>query len=351
MSPALRAAALATKVGGRVVRGDPEREITRIAPLHHADEHCLSFVAHPKYLPALANSKAGVVLLESRFADAAPGGAVIVEVDNAYVAFARASQILAPKSPVPEGWHASAVVDPAAIVDPTASLGPFVVVGARARLGAGVVAHAGVHIEAGAEIGASSVLESHVVIKTGCQVGARCVLHAGAVIGADGFGFAPRTEGGKLVEHVKIAQTGIVIIEDDVEIGANVCIDRAALGVTRVGRGTKIDNLVQIGHNVDIGPLCILVAQSGVAGSSALEERVTLGAQSGVSGHLRVGAGTLVYGQSGVTDDAPPDSKLGGTPAQDAGQFFRNVVRLTKLGSLFDRVRALERKVFEGKES
>lgn len=357
MSPALRAGALATAVGGRVVRGDPEREIVRIAPLSDADPGCLSFVAQAKYLPALATTRAGTVLLEPRFAQDVPGAFVLIEVDNAYVAFAQASQLLAPKPAAWQGRHPTALVDPTAEVHPSASLGPYVVVGPRSYVGARVVLQAGVHVEEGAVIGVDSILESHVVLKQGCSVGARCLLHAGAVIGADGFGFAPRREGGQVVEHVKIAQTGVVVIEDDVEIGANSCVDRAALGVTRIGRGTKIDNLVQIGHNAEVGSLCILVAQSGVAGSSKLGERVTLGAQSGVSGHLKVGADTLVYGQSGVAEDVPPGKKLAGTPAQDASDFFRNVVRLGKLGSLFDRVRALERAIsnhpsvaVEGKE-
>lgn len=350
MSPSLRAGALATAIGGRVVRGDPEREIVRIAPLGEADFGTLAFVSKPKYLPALAATRAGTLLLEPRFVSEAPEGAVVIEVEDAYVGFARASLLLAPKPAVRQGRHPSAIVDPTAEVHPSASLGPLVVVGARAQVAAGVVLHAGVHVEDEAAVGVDSVLESHVVLKQGCRVGARCLVHAGAVIGADGFGFAPRLEDGRVVEHIKIAQTGIVVLEDEVEVGANTCIDRAALGVTRVGRGSKIDNLVQIGHNVQVGALSILVAQSGVAGSSRLGERVTLGAQSGVSGHLSVGADVLVYGQAGVAEDVPAGTKVAGTPAQEHSGFFRNVVRLGKLGSLFDRVRALERAVLERKE-
>jgi UDP-3-O-[3-hydroxymyristoyl] glucosamine N-acyltransferase len=221
------------------------------------------------------------------------------------------------------------------------AIGPFVYVGPRARIGAGAVLHPGVHVQADASVGAGSVLYDHVVVRHGCHVGARCLLHPGVVIGADGFGFAPDARGPVPV-HVKIPQVGDVVIEDDVEIGANSCVDRAALGTTRIGAGTKIDNLVQVGHNAELGPGCILVAQSGVAGSSRLGAAVTLGAQSGISGHLRIGAGSVIYGQSGVMKDLPPSSHAMGSPATTKAEFFKSVVRQGKLDSLFARVKKLE---------
>jgi UDP-3-O-[3-hydroxymyristoyl] glucosamine N-acyltransferase len=187
------------------------------------------------------------------------------------------------------------------------------------------------------------VLYDHVVVRHGCVVGARCILHPGVVIGSDGFGFAQDASAERGVEHLKIPQLGDVVVEDDVELGANCCVDRAALGTTRLGAGSKIDNLVQIGHNVELGRGCILVAQSGVAGSSTLGDGVVLAAQAGISGHLEIGAGAMVFGQSGVMNDVEPKGRMMGSPAVPQAEHFRTLVRIAKLDSLFSRVKKLER--------
>ena len=342
----LTVAELAAAVGGAVVRGDPARQVARVMPTDLAEPDAVTFVSNPKYLPELARTRAAAVMLSPADAEREqarlPADVVVIAVEAPYVAYALAAQRLAPPVPGPAGVHPSAVVEPGAVVADDARLGPHTFVGAGAVIGAEVVLHAGAHVQAGARVGAGSVLFDHAVVRHGCTVGARCILHPGVVIGADGFGFAPR-RGPDGVEHVKIPQLGDVVLEDDVEIGANACVDRGALGTTRIGRGTKIDNLVQVGHNVSIGPGGILVAQSGVAGSSRLGAAVTLGAQSGISGHLTIGDGALVYGQAGVMEDLPPRAQVVGAPAIDKRAFFRTVVQTRKLSDLFDRVKRLER--------
>lgn len=340
--------ALAERLGGRVVRGDPDVRVRRVMPTDLAEPDALTFVTKAKYVGALAKTQAAAVMLTPAMAETEvaniPEAVVIVEVERPYVAYARAAQALAGRTPAPEGWHPSAVVEAGADVSKEASLGPFVFVGAGAVVGPGAVLFPGVHVHAEAQVGAGSVLYDNVVVRHGCAVGARCILHPGVVIGADGFGFAqePGPDG---VEHVKIPQLGDVVVEDDVEIGANTCVDRGALGTTHIGRGSKIDNLVQIGHNVEIGAGAILVAQSGVAGSSRLGKEVILGAQCGISGHLKIGDRALVHGQAGVMDDLDDGAVVVGAPAVDKREFFKSVVRTRKLGDLFDRVKELERRL------
>jgi UDP-3-O-[3-hydroxymyristoyl] glucosamine N-acyltransferase len=342
----LALAEVAALVGGELVRGDASTRVLRVMPTDRAEPDALTFVTRPEYLAALGSCRAAAVMLSpellARDDLAVPEGLAILRVRRPYVAYARAAQALAPPEPRPEGVHPLSAIDPTAILGAGVSIGPFAVVGARARIGARAVLHAGAHVGPDASIGEDTVLHDHAVVRHGCRVGARCVLHAGVVIGADGFGFAPDVAGG-LPVHVKIPQVGDVVIEDDVELGANSCVDRGALGTTRVGAGTKIDNLVQLGHNVEVGPACIVVAQAGVAGSSRLGAAVTVGAQAGVSGHLSVGEGSVIHGQAGVMKDLAPRSQVMGSPSSPKAAFFRGVVLQGKLDSLFQRVKNLER--------
>lgn len=336
---------LCALVDGELLAGDAARQICRVMPIESAEPDAVSFVTKPKYFPELAKTRAGAVMSSAAlFKEAPPVGpdVALIAVSSPYAAFAKAAQALAPPVPRPSGVHPSAVIDPSAQVAPSAAIGPFVFVGAGAVIGEGAVLYAGAHVEAGCTVGPGTVLYDHVVLRYGSVVGARCILHPGVVVGADGFGFAQEALVTGVV-HLKIPQTGTVLIEDDVEIGANSCVDRAALGVTRIGAGTKIDNLVQIGHNAEIGPASILVAQSGVAGSSKLGRGVILGAQSGISGHLTIGDGVMVYGQAGVMNDVPAQEKLAGTPAKPIAEFFKSVVRISQLDELAKRIKALER--------
>jgi UDP-3-O-[3-hydroxymyristoyl] glucosamine N-acyltransferase len=340
---------LAAIVGGELLRGDPSALVRRVMPTGEALEDAVTFVTKQKYLPTLATTRAAAVMLApdmlAKDGVTIPSRTAVIRVERPYVAFARAAQVFAAKVPAPVGVHASAVIDPDARIGAEVAIGPFAYVARGAVIEDGVVLYPGVHVEEGARVGAGSVLYNHVVIRHGCVVGARCIVHPGAVIGSDGFGFAQDQDPGEASAktHVKIPQLGIVEVGEDVEIGANCCVDRATLGTTRISAGTKIDNLVQIGHNVEIGPGCIIVAQSGIAGSSKLGKGVILAAQSGVSGHLELGDGAVVYGQSGIADDVPAGERVMGSPAVSQSEHIRSLIRLRKLDSLFSRVKKLER--------
>ena len=368
---------IADAIGADLVRGDPEAKFARVVPVERGTPDGLTFVTKSKFIPKLAETRAGAVMIANdllaRPETVVPDGVAILRVRDAYVAFARAAQLLAdaPVSWPPRGVHPMAYVDASAKIGEGVTIGPMAVVGPEAEIGPSAVLYEGAHVGARAVVGAETILYDHVVVRHGCRVGARCTIHAGAVIGADGFGFAPERRDAPErhdashprdaserrevsaeaehadVEHIKIPQVGTVVIEDDVEIGANTCIDRAALGVTRIGAGTKIDNLVQIAHNVEIAEGCIVIAQAGVAGSTRLGRRAILAAQSGVAGHLEVGAGAVVFAQSGVMNSLPEGAQVLGTPARPKREFFRGVARLAKLEELVRRVRQLERGVEE----
>jgi UDP-3-O-[3-hydroxymyristoyl] glucosamine N-acyltransferase len=262
-------------------------------------------------------------------------------VDNPYLAFQQAVRVFRPDTfrPAP-GIHPSAVVAPGARVGEGASLGPYVVVEDGATLGRDVVIMAGGYVGARVTIGDGTFFYPHVVVREECVIGARCILHAGVVIGADGFGFA--FDSGR---YHKVPQVGNVIVGDDVEIGANTCVDRATTDSTRVGDGTKIDNLVQIGHNVNIGRHCIVVAQVGIAGSTRLEDYVTLGGQVGVAGHIVIEKGAMVGAQSGVSRNVSTRQVVSGTPAIPHPVWKRMSVLLARLPALFQGVKELERRL------
>jgi UDP-3-O-[3-hydroxymyristoyl] glucosamine N-acyltransferase len=340
MSGGKTVAELAHIAKGRLIRGDGSVRVLRVAPTDAATPDAITFLTNPKYLPYLKTTEAAALLIAPQALDGTelPKHLAVIATPSPYAAFARVAQALVDRVPQPEGVHGSAVIDASASIGEGASIGPFVFVGPNVSIGEGAVLHAGVHVEAGASIGPGTILYNHTVIRHGCRVGAQCILHPGVVVGSDGFGFA-QDEG----EHVKIPQVGDVVIEDEVEIGANCCIDRGALGTTRIGAGSKIDNLVQVGHNVQIGERCIVVAQAGIAGSSKLGKSVILAAQAGVSGHVEIGDGARVLGQSGVMRAVPPGQSVLGSPAVQEREHFRTLIHIGKLDSLFKRVKKLER--------
>lgn len=330
---------LAERVGGRVV-GDPERRVTGIRSLEEAEEPHLSFYHNRRYLEAARASRAGALLVgdEGSFA-----GRCLIVCHEPYAAFAELLGLFQPpRRPLP-GVHPSAVVSPSARLGESVSVGPHTVLGEGAVLGEGVTVEAGCVVGDGAAIGADSWLHPHVVIEPGCRIGERCILHAGVVIGSDGFGFA-------LVagEHRKVPQVGIVVIEDDVELGANVCVDRATLGETRICRGTKVDNLVQIAHNVQVGEHSLLVALVGIAGSTRLGHHVVMAGQSGAVGHVSIGDRVKVSAQAGVTEDAPAGSWVTGFPARPHREWLRAMANLFQLEELRRRLKSLERAVLGG---
>jgi UDP-3-O-[3-hydroxymyristoyl] glucosamine N-acyltransferase len=324
---------IAEHVGGRVV-GDDGRLIAGVRPLGEAEPEHLSFYHNRRYLAVARSSAAGALLV----ADAAPfPGRDLLVCDEPYLALARVLTLFHPPAATEAGTHPTAVVAADATVGPDASIGPHAVVGRRAAVGARTVVSAGCVVGDDAVIGDDALLHPNVVIEPRCRVGDRCILHAGVVVGSDGFGFAT-VEG----THTKVPQVGIAVIEEDVELGANVCIDRATLGETRVRRGTKVDNLVQIGHNVIVGEHSLLVAQSGISGSTQLGHHVVMAGQSGAVGHIRLGDGTVVTAKCGVTEDTAPGAMVSGWPSRPHKEWLRAMANLFQLEALRRRVRSLE---------
>jgi len=335
--PSITAAELAQRVGGELC-GDGARTICGVGTLEEAGPEALSWLAHPKLLPRLAGSKAGVVLVPKGCE--VPPERTAINVADPDMAVCVALQALAPPAPqVPEGVDPSARVAGNALVE-GASIGPGVYVGAGATVDTGTQLHAGVYVGDGSRIGRDCVLWPNVVVRERTVIGERVIIHPNATIGADGFGYHQRD--GK---NRKIPQIGHVVIEDDVEIGANTCIDRARTGATRIGRGTKIDNLVQIGHNADIGEDTIVVAQCGISGSTTIGDHVMLGGQVGVVDHLRIGNNVMVASKSAVMGDIPDGAVYRGVPATDRVAFGRRTVALRRLPNVLEQFRVLTKRV------
>lgn len=322
---------------GAVLDGDGALVVDGPATLSEAGPREVSFLANPRYRPQFEATRAAAVVvgLEEPRGSASTA---LLRVRDPNRAFTRIIQRFAraPALPSP-GVHASSSVDPSASVDPGASIGPGCVVGARARIGAGAHLVAQVHVGADSMIGEGCVLHPMVVLYERVVLGSKVVVHAGSVIGSDGFGWEPTREGWE-----KIPQCGTVVVEDEVEIGANCAIDRARFGATRIGRGAKLDNLVHVAHNVVVGRAALLVAQVGVAGSAKVGERAILAGQVGVQGHAEIGAGARVGGQAGVFGDVPPGEDWAGWPARPKGATMRSAALVARLPELVERLRALE---------
>jgi len=334
-------AELAALVGGEVL-GDGGRHINGVGTLEAARPDEVSFYGNPRYRKAFEATRAGAVLV--------PAGTppdpqrTLVAVASPPLAFARVLSHFHPTRPIEPGIRPGAHVDPGARVHADAAVLPGATVCAGASVGRGSVLHPGVYLGEGASVGEDSVLHPNVVVREYCRVGSRVILHAGAVIGADGFGFAFDPAG---PAHVKIPQVGIVRIEDDVELGANTCIDRATTGETVIGFGSKLDNLVQVAHNVRVGPLSLLCAQAGVSGSAELGAGVLLAGQVGVVGHIRVGDRARVGAQSGVAHDVEDGATVSGSPAVPHREWLRGAAALGQLADLVREVRGLRRRVAE----
>jgi UDP-3-O-[3-hydroxymyristoyl] glucosamine N-acyltransferase len=338
----LRLSEIAEIVGGDLV-GTEDPLITGVAGIEHAGPGDLTFLSRQSLVRALASSGAAAVLIGPDLEVDLPA----IRVAQPYEAFALyLGQSLTDLDRVfPPGIHPTVVVDPAADVTGALSIGPYSVIGPGTVVGAG--SRLGAHVVLGSDItlGTDCRVYAGVTMREGCQVGNRVIIHAGVILGSDGFGYYPGSEG-----ICKIPQIGIVEIQDDVEIGAGACIDRATTGRTVVGAGSKVDNLVQIGHNVVLGKACSLSAQTGVSGSSTLGDGVMTGGQVGVGDHLKVGAGAKVGGQSGITRDVPAGQSVFGTPAIEVGESFRLFATLRKLPELLRRVKRLEQKNDSGPE-
>ena len=318
-----RLGTIAQALGGEF-HGDPQRAIDEIAPLDSAGPGAISFLSNPKYQQQLSASKAGCVIVGAAARDAALARGDCIVADDPYACFARLTQWWKQQLPPEEGppIHPSAVVHADAVVDPTARVGPLCVV------------------ERGARIGAGTVLKSRVTVGERCVIGARCIIHPGVVIGADGFGFAPH--GG---EFVKIEQLGSVSIGDDVEIGANSCVDRGALADTVIEDGVKIDNLVQVAHNVHIGRHTVIAGCVGISGSAKIGAHCMIGGGVGIAGHLSIADHVTVAGFSLVSGTIHKAGHYAGAfPIDDNASWLKNAAALRQLSLLRDRVKALEKK-------
>jgi len=322
------------------LEGDGEIEIHRVAGIEAAGPGDLTFFTNPKYARALRTTGASAVILSEK-AEAAP--CAMLRVSHPYLAFARAVELFADRNRPPAGIHRLADVAPTATIATDAVIGPFVVVGDHARVGARTLVYPHVTIGPGAEIGEDCVIHARVSIRERVQIGNRVVFQDGAVIGSDGFGFATKPDG----SHHKIPQIGAVVIEDDVEIGANAAIDRPAVGETRIGAGSKIDNLVQVAHGVTIGRSVLLAAQVGIAGSTTIEDSVTLAGQVGVSGHITIGKGTIATAQTGIPNSVEPGSFISGYPAIANRDWLKSSAVFRKLPELRKAIADLDARLAE----
>ena len=320
-------------------RGGFEGEIRGIASLQEAQAGELSFLSNPKYKSQVAECQASVLLLPADFEGQPGPGALYFLVENPSLELARICSLvesqLWPKPP--PGIHPSSVVDPSAQVDPSATIGPLCWVGPFCQVGPGthLVSHVSLGVQS--QVGADSWLAPHVTVGDYCEVGDRCRLHAGVVLGSDGFGYEPHDN-----RLMKLPQIGVVIVESDVEMGSNCSVDRARFAETRIGAGTKIDNLVQIGHNVIVGRSSALAAQVGISGSSEVGNGVLILGQAGLAGHLKVGDGAYVGGQTGISKDIAPGAKVRGTPHMDIMAFNRMAALQKKLPHFVKRIEKVE---------
>ena len=329
------AADIARRMLGEVV-GDGSVVLNSFAPASHARAGDLTFAENPDYLALAEKSAASAIIVDNTVTVSTK---VLIRVANPRVAFAKTLAMFFPEPVFKAGIHPTAVIAASARIDPTAHIGPHCIVGEQVFLGACVVLQGLNHVGANSKIGDDTNIFPNVTIYPGTEIGCRVRIHSGTVVGADGFGYV-LNEG----VHIKVPQIGHVIIGDDVELGANVTVDRGALGPTIIGKGSKVDNLVQIGHNVVLGEHCIIVSQVGIAGSTRLGDGVTLGGQVGVGGHLKIGNHVSVVAQSGVMHNIPDGERWMGAPAQPDRRTKRQMLALQQLPELIRRVNKLEKK-------
>jgi len=296
---------------------DPERQMLDVAPLDVAGTSDVSFFDNARYMEEFRSSKAGACVVAPKHVERAPKGMALLVTDKPYRGYAMVARAFYPPPERVESRHPTAIVDPTAHIGSGTAVGPGAVIGAGVEIGRNCIIGPNAVITEAVTIGEESEIGANTVL-THCLIGARCQIHAGVCIGNRGFGFAMDAEG-----ILDVPQLGRVIVEDDVEVGANSTIDRGAGPDTVVGAGTKIDNLVQIGHNVRLGRQCVLVSQSGIAGSTVLGDYVAVAAQAGIAGHLTLGKGAQIAAKSGLMRDVPPGQAVGGIPAMPLREFFR----------------------------
>jgi len=333
------ARAIAELVGGKV-EGNADVAVHTFAKIEEGRPGALTFLANPKYAHYIYDTEASIVLVSNDFEAERPIAATLIRVADPYVTLALLMETVSNTvNPQPTGIEQPNYVAEGVDIPDKAYIGAFAYIGAGACLGRGVKIYPQAYIGPGVELGEDTIVYAGAKIYPGVKVGRRCIIHSGAVLGADGFGFAPRPDG----TYDKIPQMGNVVIGNDVEIGANTTIDRATMGSTRIGDGTKLDNLIQIAHNVTVGRNTVMAAQGGVAGSAHIGDNCVFAGQVGIAGHIKVGDRTVIGAQSGIPNNVAPDSRVMGYPAVPAGTFARQTAMMRRLAELFDRVDALEK--------
>ncbi|MFN3917855.1 MAG: UDP-3-O-(3-hydroxymyristoyl)glucosamine N-acyltransferase [Flavobacteriales bacterium] len=335
---------IADYLGGTVV-GDPNAKVNNVSKIEEGKPQTLSFLANPKYTEFIYTTGASVVIVNNDFSpeQALPDTCTLVKVNDAYGSFARLLQLYDSLRQTKEGRETPSFLSPSAEIGDGHYLGAFAYVGHNVKIGKNVKIYPHAYIGDNVNIGDNTIIHSGVKIYHDCIIGANCVIHSGTIIGADGFGFAPNSEN----NYSKVPQIGNVIVEDYVDIGANSCIDRATLGSTIIKKGAKIDNLIQIAHNVEIGENTVIAAQTGIAGSTKLGANCMLGGQVGVIGHLKLANGTKIAAQSGIQRDTKENDIVQGSPAFDVGSYQKSYVLFRGLPKLDKKISDLEKKIKE----
>lgn len=330
---------LASMING-VVDGDPNILLKGFAKIEEAGAGQLSFIANPKYAHFLESTHASALLVSKDFEHPNPHNITLIRVDDPYSTLAELLRVIEGMKPKKSGIEQPCFVSDGVKVPDDIYLGAFSYIGKNVTIGNGVQIYPQCYIGDNVDIADSCIIYSGVRIYAGCKIGKRCIIHSGVVIGGDGFGFAPNGNG----EYEKIPQTGIVVIEDDVEIGANTTVDRATFGCTRIGKGTKLDNLIMVAHNVEIGKNNVFAAQTGIAGSTKIGDFNAVGGQVGFAGHIKVGNRNEIGAQSGISGNVGDGNRIIGYPATDIRKFARNIVYINRLDELFDDLRRRNKK-------
>ncbi len=330
---------IASFINGEVI-GNKDAEVYTFAKIEEGTPGAISFLANPKYTEYIYTTNSSVVLVNKDFEAKGEIKATLIKVDNAYESLAKLMTMYEASKPKKQGISSLASISPTAKVGENCYIAPFAVIGDGCEIGDGCFIHDGVSVGDGAKIGNNCILYAHVTVYHDCRIGNNCILHSGSVIGADGFGFAPTADG-----YNKIPQTGIVVIEDNVEIGANTCIDRATMGSTIIHQGVKLDNLIQIAHNDEIGSHTVMAAQAAVAGSTKIGEWCVMGGQAGISGHCTIGDRTMVGPQCGTIGSRKGGEQLLGSPAMEAKEYMRISAYMRRLPELDKKVKELMKEI------
>ena len=324
------------------IEGNPDIKVNAIAKIEEGHEGALSFLANPKYEHFIYETKSSVVLVNKSFVSTGSIGATLIRVENSYEAFASLLRLVDQSRPRKKGIHPTAIIETSAKVGSDVFVGPYAYIGENCIIGNGCSIYPHVYIGDNTKLGNNCTLNPGVKIYHDCLLGEGCIIHAGSVIGSDGFGFAPQSDN----EFMKIPQLGNVVLEDHVEIGANVAIDRATMGSTIIRKGVKLDNLIQIGHNVEVGENTVMAAQTGISGSTKIGKNCMFGGQVGLAGHLKIADGTKIGAQGGILGDIKEENTvILGSPAIELKQYLRSTVVFKKLPEMKVKIDSLEKEI------